>query len=90
MNDPVTAPFAASLRRLRRERHWSQRDLAAKSGVSIATISTIERELHGPGLRAAILLARAFGVGLDVMTEGFTRGGETTPKNRERSSREAS
>ena len=81
MNDPVTAPFAASLRRLRRERRWSQRDLAAESGVSIATISTIERELHGPGLRAAILLARAFGVRLDAMcekpVEGLMRAGES-------------
>lgn len=72
MNDPVTAPFAASLRRLRRERGWSQRDLAARSGVSIATISTLERELNGPGLRAAILLARAFGVPLDEMTGPLT------------------
>ena len=81
MNDPITAPFAASLRHLRNVRAWSQRDLAARSGVSIATISTIERELHGPGLRAAILLARAFGVGMDDMVNGLTRGSDATPKN---------
>jgi transcriptional regulator with XRE-family HTH domain len=77
MNDPITAPFAASLRRLRNQRAWSQRDLSAESGVSIATISSVERELCGPGLKVAILLARAFGVSLDEMAgEGsLTRAG---------------
>jgi transcriptional regulator with XRE-family HTH domain len=74
VSDPVTAPFAASLRRLRRERKWSQRDLAAESGVSIATISSVERELCGPGLKVAILLARAFGVRLDEMAAGNVEG----------------
>jgi transcriptional regulator with XRE-family HTH domain len=84
MSDPVTAPFAASLRRLRNVRAWSQRDLAARSGVSIATISTIERELHGPGLRAAILLAQAFEVSLDEMVAGEAGGAYARGENRSR------
>jgi transcriptional regulator with XRE-family HTH domain len=67
---PVTAPFAASVRQLRRERGWTQKELSVKSGVSIATISAVERETNGPGLHAAILLHRAFGVSLDAMVAG--------------------
>jgi transcriptional regulator with XRE-family HTH domain len=70
MTSPVTAPFAASLRRLRREHGWSQRELSAKSGMSIASISTVEREMNGPGLQVAIQLARAFDVSLDAMVAG--------------------
>jgi transcriptional regulator with XRE-family HTH domain len=70
MTSPVTAPFAASLRRLRREHGWSQRELSAKSGVSIASISTVKREMNGPGLQVAVQLARAFNVSLDAMVAG--------------------
>ena len=54
--------------------------------MSIATISSVERELCGPGLKVAILLARAFGVTLDEMAagnvEGFTRVRRTGRENR--------
>lgn len=73
MSDPVTAPFAASLRWLRSDRGWSQRNLADRTGVSDATISVIEREVFSPGLRVAILLARAFEVPLEQMVAGDTQ-----------------
>jgi transcriptional regulator with XRE-family HTH domain len=66
MNDATTM-FAASLKRLRAERGWSQHALSKRSGVSVPTISNTEACRSGIGLHWAWLLAQALGVSLDEM-----------------------
>jgi transcriptional regulator with XRE-family HTH domain len=50
------------LRRYRRERGWTQAQLAKKAGVSTHTVSRLERSLDRPLPRTAQALARALGV----------------------------
>lgn len=62
------AVFGANVKRMRNDRGWTQKDLAARCLVNIATIGAIERGLNSVGLHTAIQLARIFGVGLDQLT----------------------
>jgi len=65
------SPTAAGpLYELRRERGLSRRQLAARSGVALATISRIERGVGGPPYRSTLLaLALALGACLDQLEE---------------------
>jgi transcriptional regulator with XRE-family HTH domain len=81
MND-ATAMFAASLKRLRTDRGWSQHALAKRSGVSVPTISNTEACRSGIGLRWAWMLAQAFEVSLDEMcADGPYARGAIGPEN---------
>lgn len=50
---------------LRRERGWSQQQLADELGVSRQTIISIERERFDPSLPLAFRLARVFGCSIE-------------------------
>lgn len=52
---------------LRKEKKWSQTDLAAQSGVSREMIGKYEREKAVPSIEAAKKVADAFGVSLDYL-----------------------
>lgn len=62
-SDPATAIFADWLRDALKTRGWSQRDLAAASGVNHASISRILSGEHEPMLGTATRIARALGLG---------------------------
>ena len=62
---------------------WRQKDLAARCGVNLATISAIEGGVNSTGLLTVIRLARIFEVSLDQLT-GFAA---YTPSARARSER---
>ncbi len=47
--------------RLRRERRWSQQELAKRSGVSRAEVSAVENARLSPSIGTALALARALG-----------------------------
>ena len=47
--------------RLRRERSWSQQELADRSGVSRAEVSAVENVRLSPSIATALALARALG-----------------------------
>jgi putative transcriptional regulator len=49
------------LRELRRERQWSQGDLAESLNVSRQTINSIETGKYDPSLPLAFAIARLFG-----------------------------
>jgi len=49
------------LRELRREREWSQGDLAERLNVSRQTINSIETGKYDPSLPLAFAIARLFG-----------------------------
>lgn len=54
----------AALKAWRRERQWSQADLARHAECSEGLIAQIETGRRQPGLTNAISIARAFGVDL--------------------------
>jgi transcriptional regulator with XRE-family HTH domain len=64
----VRAMDANILKQLRRERGWSQAELARKSGLHFTTISMAEHRGYQPGPRQMAKLAAAFGVSLGVLT----------------------
>jgi putative transcriptional regulator len=49
------------IRQLRRERGWTQQQLAAAVGVSRQSINSIERARYVPSLGLALTFARVFG-----------------------------
>ena len=62
-------PIGVRLRRLRRERSMSQRELASP-GVSYAYISRIEAGTRQPSVKALRMLARKLGVSADYLETG--------------------
>ena len=71
--DEVTARIAGQLRREREARHWTLADLAARSSVSKAMISKIERQEASPSAVVLVRLAGAFDLtlaGLLLRAEG--------------------
>ncbi len=60
--------FGDNLRRLRRERGFTQTDLAEKVGAWFTAISNIERGESVPSLEMAMKLADALDVSLDELT----------------------
>lgn len=55
------------LKELRRERDWTQKDLANSLGVSRQTIIAIERGKYAPSLPLAFRISRVFGRPLDTI-----------------------
>ncbi|MGH9391360.1 MAG: substrate-binding domain-containing protein, partial [Vicinamibacteria bacterium] len=58
--------------RLRRERGWSQQELASRSGVSRAEVSAVENARLSPSIATALALARVLG---RTVEELFALGG---------------
>ncbi|WP_209329137.1 helix-turn-helix domain-containing protein [Lunatimonas salinarum] len=68
---------------LRKEKGWSQSDLANESGVSREMISKYERGLAIPSVDAAKKIADAFGVSLDYLVgEGINASFDKTTLKR--------
>lgn len=57
--------FGKQIRRLRKERHWSQDVLAEKSGLTKAYISTVERGLSRPGIDSLLKFALSFNIKIE-------------------------
>ena len=63
--------LAANLRRLRKERGWSQDALAAAAGIDQNAVSLIENRRSNPTIVAVEGLARAFKVPIvELLTPG--------------------
>jgi transcriptional regulator with XRE-family HTH domain len=54
--------FAANIRRLRSQRHFSQKALADRVGVSVSYVSMLERGQRSPPLETIERMARALKV----------------------------
>jgi transcriptional regulator with XRE-family HTH domain len=54
--------FGGQLARLREARGWSQEQLAREAGVSVFTVSKLERGAQEPAWPFVLLLARTLGV----------------------------
>lgn len=73
MNDKnieITASFPERLRRLRREREWSQGPLANKVGIDIQRILKYERGISNPPLESLARIARSLEVSVDYLLTG--------------------
>lgn len=60
-------PIAEQLRQRRLALHISQQELAAVTGIGIATLNRIESGKHIPGLRTLLPLADALGLSLTLL-----------------------
>jgi transcriptional regulator with XRE-family HTH domain len=61
-NSAISRTLAANVRRLRKERGWTQDDLAAETKVEQAAISLIENARANPTLQMLESIARALDV----------------------------
>ncbi|WP_268238299.1 helix-turn-helix domain-containing protein [Alicyclobacillus cellulosilyticus] len=59
------------MRRLRRERGWSQQELSLRTGISTPHISSLERGKRNPSLDYARRLAEALGVPITALIEAM-------------------
>ena len=55
------------LRHLRKERNLTLEDISAKSGVSFAVISKLERNIGNPGLETLKQIAKALGISMSEL-----------------------
>ena len=55
-------PMGERLKQCRKRVEWTQRDLAAKTGVGLATIRRVEQEAMEPRMATTRKLAAALGV----------------------------
>ena len=67
-----------NLKRIRKERGWSQEELAFESGLHRTYISGIERGVRNPTLRTMSILASA----LDVKPSQLLKAAEGRPRAR--------
>ena len=65
----VLATFAKRIQELRKERGWSQGELAKQFGTSAAIAGRYERGDVAPSIEVARKIADALGVTLDYMTD---------------------
>jgi transcriptional regulator with XRE-family HTH domain len=63
-NSRAVEKFGNIVRSMRKERSWTQDDLAAELDADAAYISRIERGVKNPSLETILRLAAAFGVKL--------------------------
>jgi ribosome-binding protein aMBF1 (putative translation factor) len=66
-NQRMAVVDAAVVRDLRREKGWSQRDLAREAGFSAVFVQRVEKEDRPCRLRAVIQLAKTLGVKVDYL-----------------------
>jgi transcriptional regulator with XRE-family HTH domain len=66
--EDVCLRFGKRIRKLRRERGWTQTYLSVHSGLGRPFISTLERGEKEPCLRSIEILALAFGISISQLT----------------------
>jgi len=71
MSKAIRNKFGKQVRSLRRERGWSQEDLADNSGVHRTYIGAIERGEQNVSIDNIIKLAKALGISLEQLFKGL-------------------
>lgn len=66
----VRTAFGARVKALRKQRGWTQKELAAKLGVRPAHLNKYESGLHAPPIEKLAELAGILGVSLDYLVTG--------------------
>ena len=76
MNDGQAPEPAATLGRRvaaqREDRHWTQRDLAERAGISVAFLSEIENDKRNLSTEVLLRIADALGASMDYLATGRT------------------
>jgi transcriptional regulator with XRE-family HTH domain len=65
----IEVRFGRRVRQLRTEQHWSQEDLAYRSGLHRTYISSLERGERNDSLRAVQRIADAFGISVQILMD---------------------
>ncbi|MCP4720213.1 MAG: helix-turn-helix transcriptional regulator [Desulfobacteraceae bacterium] len=68
--------FPNILRRLRKNKDWSQGQLAQKAGIDLQKISKYERGVTSPPITTLVKIATALGVSLDYLVTGKNTSAE--------------
>ena len=68
-----TPSFPDILRRLRKNKDWSQGQLAQQAGIDLQKISKYERGVSSPPIKTLVKIAKALDVSLDYLVIGKTR-----------------
>jgi XRE family aerobic/anaerobic benzoate catabolism transcriptional regulator len=63
-DDPLLARLGSTVRALRKQRQWSRKDLAARTGISERFLADVEAGVANPSLLRLQTLAQAFGIEL--------------------------
>jgi XRE family aerobic/anaerobic benzoate catabolism transcriptional regulator len=69
---PLLSRLGATVRRLRKERAWSRRDLAERTGISERFLADVESGHANPSLLRLAELAQALGIALPALVGGGT------------------
>ncbi|MEK7391011.1 MAG: helix-turn-helix transcriptional regulator [Fibrobacterota bacterium] len=64
----VSMTWGKKLRQMRKEKGWTQTDLASRTGISQPTIADYEGDRKQPTLPRIQAIAQAFGVGVDAFS----------------------
>jgi transcriptional regulator with XRE-family HTH domain len=62
--------FSNTLRQLRKNKDWSQGQLAQKAGIDLQKISKYERGVSSPPIGTLVKIAKALDVSLDYLVTG--------------------
>lgn len=76
MTREVLSSFGARLKELRKEKGWTQKELAAKVGIRFSQLNKYEGGLHAPPLDKLLELAETLDTGVDYLLTG-DRSGDT-------------
>lgn len=68
--DRTLRRFGLNVARIREARGLSQDQVAEKADLDRTYISGIERGVRNPGVKTVVKLARALGVGVEMLCEG--------------------
>jgi transcriptional regulator with XRE-family HTH domain len=71
VRDEATGRFGENVRAARSAKHWTQEDLAAKSGLAVVQISRIERGVREIRLTTLVRLLRALDVAPAELLDGL-------------------
>lgn len=63
----VRITLSQNIRRIRRERAWSQQYLSTRAGLHCTEISRLERNLREPRITTVVAVARALDVSIDEL-----------------------
>jgi len=68
--EEILKAFGARLKELRKQKGWTQKELAAKAGIRFAQLNKYESGLHAPPPEKLIELAEILGTTLDYLLTG--------------------
>jgi transcriptional regulator with XRE-family HTH domain len=83
VNEQTDLALAAAVKHLREERDITQEELAYKAGITVSSLSRIERGLNSPGWITVSKIIDALGVSFGELVEALeyppTSGGAQNP-----------